>query len=75
MRGKVVRDGLTGSDRRDRMLEDELIGTAHLDDDRETIEVLDVRLHLSPIEQANGDRGAFTPRVIEEYVLNVPQEQ
>ena len=53
------------------MLEHQVIHPVVLDDQRETIEVLDARLELAAIEQVENDGELFPACVIEKDVLDV----
>src|SRR3954471_24160439 len=71
VRGEVVRDRPRRADRRDRVLEHELVGAVYLDDHREAVEVLDARLELLAVNQLDDDGDAIAPRVVQEHVLDV----
>ena len=59
------------ADRRDRVLEDHVIGAGVLDDHGEAIEVLDAPLELGAVHQADVHRQLLAPRVVQEHVLDV----
>src|SRR5262245_4097137 len=69
--GEVVRNRLRRLDRRDRVLEQHVVGAVLLDDDGETIEVLDAAVDLAAVHHADGDGELLAPHVIEENVLDV----
>src|SRR6266508_2757521 len=71
MRRKVIRHAARGPDRRNRMLEDQMVHVPVFDNQRKAIEVLDAGFELASVEEMNSDRKLFAARVIEEDVLDI----
>src|SRR6266850_6179133 len=70
MRGEVIRHGSRRADRRDGMLEHQLVGAVHLDDHGKAVEVLDPAFELASVEKMDGDDDSIAARVVQEHVLD-----
>jgi len=62
-------------DRRDSMLENQLVLRAGFHNQGKPIEALDAAEKFGPVHQINRDRRLFPPREIKETVLNVLQRR
>ena len=71
VRREVIGHAARRADRGDRVLENQMIHAAMLDDERKAIEVLDTRFELAAVEQVDGDGQFLAARVIEKDVLNI----
>src|SRR3954466_3055719 len=68
---EVVGNRLGGFDGGDRVLEDQVIDAALVEDQGEPIEILDPPLELAAVHHPDRDRQLLAPHVVEEYVLDV----
>lgn len=62
-------------DRRDSMLENQLLAGAGFHNQGKLIEALDATQKLCPVHKINRDRRLFPPREIKETVLDVLQRR
>src|SRR5206468_7300985 len=69
--GKVIGDRLRRLDRRDRVLEDHVVGAAVIEHQREAIEVLDASLELDPVHHPDRDDELLAPDVVQKDILDV----